>query len=413
MTRSGYTDVCSPEAVRGRSIDEDIESILERLRHLVGILKNVAELLLEGAFAVLDAVTDAIGGTIISLCESLLRLQTNPIVAAIRQTFADRSLVSALPVVFVLHIVILIYTVFVVVYAPAMGLGVLDLQFLVYNALTALAIISYSRAVLTDPGKVPRDESWSKKESPPQPGLRWCSREKLWKPTRTHYCSALSRNVLKMDHYCPWLANCVGYFNHKFFYLFTLYSTILTDWTAVSTISLLSSSSAFLSPSHIFLLSHGSVLSSVLGLVLTPFCAFHTYLLLNNATTLEFCEGRDMGKFSSKGGVMGNLQQALGSNPLVWLLPIHSESSTGLDEGRLHSATSNLPQDQADEACTEQHRNIFPSCTNDERPWYSRVACEWDFMCGKFVRILSGSSRPRSNQRSITKSDIRGFLDPS
>ncbi|KAK2197606.1 Palmitoyltransferase [Babesia duncani] len=37
--------------------------------------------------------------------------------------------------------------------------------------------------------------------------LRFCKYERCYKPDRAHYCRQLGRNVLKMDHYCPW-ASC-------------------------------------------------------------------------------------------------------------------------------------------------------------------------------------------------------------
>ncbi len=317
---------------------------------------------------------------------------------------------------FVLHIVILIYTVFVAVYAPAMGMSMLDPRMIIYNALAGLALVSYTRAVLTDPGRVPKDGQWSQKDSPPEQGLRWCGKEKLWKPVRTHYCSALSRNVLKMDHYCPWLANCVGYFNHKYFYLFTLYSTLLADWTAYGTVSLLASKTAFLSPSHVFLLTHGSVLSSILGLVLTPFCAFHTYLLLNNATTLEFCEGRDLGKFS-KQSILGNINQALGSNPLLWLLPVRTEASNGLLEGKqVTGVDSSSKEDDESPVDVES----VPSVSTPGTPWFAKAYNEYAYMCCAFTRILVGKPSRQTGRASIHSStrrvlddDIRGFLDPA
>lgn len=57
------------------------------------------------------------------------------------------------------------------------------------------------------------------------PGVsyRYCHICKCIKPPRAHHCSVLGRCVLNMDHYCPWMANTVGYFNYRYFVLFLFY----------------------------------------------------------------------------------------------------------------------------------------------------------------------------------------------
>ena len=61
---------------------------------------------------------------------------------------------------------------------------------------------------------------------------------------------------------------------------------------------------------------------------LVSFLGFHTYLLAGNYTTIEFLEKR--GCNPPKGhppnrydiGIYGNITAVLGTNPLVWLLPV-------------------------------------------------------------------------------------------
>ena len=55
-----------------------------------------------------------------------------------------------------------------------------------------------------------------------------CNRCLRAKPDRCHHCSQCGSCILKMDHHCPWVANCVGFGNYKYFLNLLFYVSITT-----------------------------------------------------------------------------------------------------------------------------------------------------------------------------------------
>jgi hypothetical protein len=49
-----------------------------------------------------------------------------------------------------------------------------------------------------------------------------CHSCKTVRPLRSSHCKSCNRCVLAYDHHCPYIQNCVGYNNRKYFFLFLI-----------------------------------------------------------------------------------------------------------------------------------------------------------------------------------------------
>jgi hypothetical protein len=56
--------------------------------------------------------------------------------------------------------------------------------------------------------------------------LNRCTQCYVVRPFRAHHCSVCQGCILGMHHHCPWINNCVGQFNKKYFILFVVYGFI-------------------------------------------------------------------------------------------------------------------------------------------------------------------------------------------
>ena len=54
--------------------------------------------------------------------------------------------------------------------------------------------------------------------------LTRCKNCYVVRPYDTHHCKSCHCCILEQDHHCPWMNNCIGIFNKKYFILFNLYA---------------------------------------------------------------------------------------------------------------------------------------------------------------------------------------------
>ncbi|XP_057767388.1 probable protein S-acyltransferase 4 [Salvia miltiorrhiza] len=119
--------------------------------------------------------------------------------------------------------------------------------------------------------------------------VKFCDTCLLYRPPRASHCSICNNCVQRFDHHCPWVGQCIGLRNYRYFYMFVSTSTVLC--LLVFVVSLMNIVRA---DERILKAMSGDVPS----VFLTVYCfvavwfvggltAFHFYLISTNQTTYE------------------------------------------------------------------------------------------------------------------------------
>lgn len=251
------------------------------------------------------------------------------------QVFDEKPISEVLMPVLVVTMMGTLYFAFACCCLPHSGYETFGARSVIFHVAFFLALASYHQGIVTDPGGIP--DTWSegpgveesvlslalerKKKSAT---VRFCAKERKFKPDRAHYCQPLKRNILRMDHYCPWLSNCVGYYNHKHFLLFLFYTVGASDLVALTILQSLVKRRALYNIGELSLMLGAAFLALTLSCILSPFLVFHCWMLSKNLTTIEYCEFRNAKELTLKYdvGILHNLQTVLGKQIWLWPLPV-------------------------------------------------------------------------------------------
>eukprot|EP00002_Diphylleia_rotans_P038563 TRINITY_DN8795_c0_g1_i1.p1 TRINITY_DN8795_c0_g1~~TRINITY_DN8795_c0_g1_i1.p1 ORF type:complete len:305 (+),score=32.36 TRINITY_DN8795_c0_g1_i1:61-975(+) len=165
---------------------------------------------------------------------------------------------------------------------------------------------NYILCAKTHPGRPPKTDMDAEKLNDVRESLRmpqldprnggkfstFCKHCLNLKPPRCHHCHVCGCCVLKMDHHCPWLNNCVGFYNIRYFILFLLYTSISCAWAAIAVVYVYFHQSQRLAATEELNFILLFVLTSAVSIAAFIFLGWNLYLVLTGQTAVEFAYNR-------------------------------------------------------------------------------------------------------------------------
>ena len=239
-----------------------------------------------------------------------------------------------------------IITVFYIWFPLSMKNSAGFLFLLYYNILFALIIWTVWTTAKSDPGQVPLYWGFYIGD-PDSKRTRYCLMCNVFKPRRCHHCSVCCRCILNMDHHCPWINSCIGFYNRKYFIQMVFYliigifSSIIANTKTCYNLGYELFKNKFELNWDFFLVCLALIIyiiDLIMSYILTTFLKFHIKLILENKTTIETLDhkGKDFQSEYDK-GKWNNWIEVMGITKWLWFFPLKTyqgkPKGNGIDWG--------------------------------------------------------------------------------